>query len=272
VELNKIYNMDCLDGIKNLKDESIDIVVTSPPYNLGINYSLYDDNKTKSEYMNWIMAIFKEIHRVLKKDGSFFLNIGGKPSDPIWPLEIANNCSEVFNLQNTIHWIKSIAVSTKNTIGHFKPVNSPRYLNNCHEYIFHFTKSGRVKIDKLSIGVEYKDKSNQTRWKSHKKVRDRGNCWFIPYDTINKSRSHPCVFPIELPEMCIKLHGLDRTEVVLDPFMGIATTAVACIDLGINFIGFEIDDNYVNIGNERIRQAIDELHKIKSGKEEEKVV
>ena len=273
VSLNKIYNMDCLNGMKSLiKDESIDVVVTSPPYNLGINYSLYNDNKTKNEYLDWLTEILKELSRVLKKDGSLFLNIGCKPSDSIWPLQIANKCSEIFNLQNTIHWIKSIAVSSENTIGHFKPVNSPRYLNNCHEYIFHFTKSGRVKLDKLAIGVEYKDKTNQTRWKSNKKFRDRGNCWFIPYDTITKSRPHPCIFPTRLPEMCIKLHGLSKTDVVLDPFMGIASTALASISLGVNFIGFEIDENYVNIGNERIKETVDKLSQIKTVKGEGEVV
>lgn len=239
---------------------------------MGKDYSLYDDNKTKNEYLNWIKEVLNEIRRVLKKDGSLFLNLGCRPSDAMWPLQIASKCSKILSLQNTIHWIKSIAVSSENTIGHFKPVNSPRYLNNCHEYIFHFTKSGRIKLDKLSIGVEYKDKTNQTRWRSNNKLRDRGNCWFIPYDTITKSRPHPCIFPTKLPEMCIRLHGLSNTDIVLDPFMGVASTALASVKLGVNFIGFEIDSNYVNIGNRRIRAAVEKLSKIKTVGEGKEVV
>ena len=87
--------------------------------------------------------------------------------------------------------------------GHFKPISSQRFLNDCHEYIFHFTKSGRVEIDRLALGVPYQDKSNIARW-SHTSGRDRrcrGNTWFIPYETIQsrqKERPHPATFPVEL--------------------------------------------------------------------------
>lgn len=267
MELNKIYNMDCLEGMKGLvEDEAIDVVVTSPPYNIGVNYNSYSDNKEKEDYLEWFLEITKELKRVLKDNGSFFLNVGGKPSDPLWPLEIALHCAEVFTLQNTIYWIKSISISKKEagkyphilqdlSVGHFKPVNSSRFLNNCCEYIFHFTKHGDVEIDKLSIGVEYQDKSNQKRWKSAKEVRDRGNTWFIPYKTIRSSRSHPSTFPVKLPAMCIKLHGLSRTKVVLDPFMGIGATAIACCKLNVNYSGFEVDEEYIKISSEQIALA-----------------
>lgn len=260
IELNKIHNMDCIKGMKVIQDGSVDVIVTSPPYNIGINYNSYNDNKGKEEFLAWILDIAKELRRVLKDDGSFFLNVGGKPSDPLWPLEIAQKCAEVFVLQNTIHWIKSISIPKKDnyphmqetSVGHFKPVNSSRFLNNCCEYIFHFTKHGNTKIDKLSIGVEYQDKSNQKRWKSAKETRDRGNVWFIPYKTIRTSRPHPSTFPVKLPEMCIKLHGLDKTKTVLDPFMGIGTTALACCKLDVDYIGFEIDEKYIEISKEQI--------------------
>ena len=85
-------------------------------------------------------------------------------------------------------------------------------------------------------------------------LRERGNAWFIPYETIQESRPHPTVFPEKLPEMCIKLHGCNNETTVLDPFMGIGTTALASVKLGVKFIGFEIDKSYVDIADEKLSQ------------------
>lgn len=266
MEQNRIYVMDCVRGMRErVKDETVDVVVTSPPYNIGIGYSTYRDNISKSDYLDWLEEVIRELRRVLKEDGSFFLNVGGKPSDPLWPLKIALRSSEVFTLQNTIHWIKSIAVSKDDmgnyphvlrdfSAGHYKPVNSRAYLNGCHEYIFHFTKNGCVSLDKTAVGVEYQDKSNQRRWSSARELRDRGNTWFIPYQTIRTSRSHPSTFPSRLPEMCLKLHGLDKARLCLDPFMGIGNTALACTNLGVDYIGFELDQVYAETAEERVIQ------------------
>ena len=89
-------------------------------------------------------------------------------------------------------------------------------------------------------------------------MRDRGDTWFIPYETIRsrvKQRPHPSIFPSKLPTMCIKLHGLNKTRLVLDPFMGIGDTAIACAELNVNYIGFEIDEEYVKIARKRIEKS-----------------
>jgi site-specific DNA-methyltransferase (adenine-specific) len=201
---------------------------------------------------------------VLKSSGSFFLNVGGKPTDPWIALDLAHRFRDYFILQNTIHWVKSIAIPKEDVgsypaitddiaVGHYQPVNSKRYLSNCHEFIFHFTKTGEVEIDPLAIGVKYQDKSNIGRWKTAvKDLRGRGNTWFIPYETIQSSRSHPTIFPAKLPEMCMKLHGINKDMLVLDPFMGTGSTALACQKLGVDFIGFEIDAAYVAIANKAL--------------------
>ena len=106
----------------------------------------------------------------------------------------------------------------------------------------------------MAIGVTYQDKTNIGRWKSATSDRrDRGNNWFIPYNTIQERRPHPAIFPKKLPYLCIKLHGIKENMIVYDPFMGIGSTALACIDIGVNFVGTEIDDNYVKIANEYIK-------------------
>ncbi len=171
-----------------------------------------------------------------------------------------------YKLQNIIHWIKSISIEvddigkknniikTDSSIGHFKPIISQRFLSDLHEYIFHFTKKGDIAIDKLAVGVKYQDKSNIGRWKSAKTdKRDRGNIWFIPYNTIQEKRPHPAIFPEKLPYLCIKLHGIKKNTVIYDPFMGIGTTALACINLNVEFLGTEIDNKYIEIANENIK-------------------
>jgi len=252
----KLYLGDCFKGMKELLDKnSVDVVVTSPPYNIGINYNNYNDSLPRQEYLDWIGNWAKITREILKDDGSIFLNIGSKPSDPWIPFEVAFEMRKYFELQNVIHWIKSIYIEhesygekIKLNVGHYKPINSKRFINDTHEYVFHFTKSRNVELDRLSIGVPYKDQSNITRWgKGEQGLRCRGNAWYIPYKTIrsrSNDRPHPASYPPKLAKMCIKLHGVEKTKLVIDPFLGIGNTAIACKKLGKNFVGFEIDKIY----------------------------
>lgn len=255
--------------MRGWKGEKIDVIVTSPPYNLDKNYSKYKDNRERDDYIEWLGRVAYESTNVLKENGSFFLNIVGKPTDPWLAFDVARKFGESFRLQNTIHWVKSIALNRKEkgkttrelngdlAVGHFKPLNSDKYFNQCHEYIFHFTKTGNVKMDKLAIGVPYSHKSNLSRWKTKTTNRDRGNAWFLPYE--NKQGAfipikHPTMFPEKLPYLCIKLCGINKNTLVYDPFMGLGTTALACIRLGVNFIGTEIDDEYIKLANSAIEE------------------
>jgi site-specific DNA-methyltransferase (adenine-specific) len=171
------------------------------------------------------------------------------------PFDVLAVLVQMFTLQNTIHWVKSISIGTQ-SVGHYKPINSPRFINDCHEYIFHLTKTGKVPLDRLAVGVPYADESNVKRWAGKQNVRCRGNTWFIPYDTIQSredDRPHPATFPVELPEMCFKLHGLDRITWACDPFVGIGNSAIAAKNLGIaNFVGMDLSPTYC-------RRAIDML-------------
>ena len=260
---------DCIEGLKKMPEASVDIVVTSPPYNLGIKYRHYDDSKTRAEYLAWSCEWAREVKRVLKDKGSFFLNLGACPSNPLIPHElvVALKADDVgYFLQNTFHWIKSITVETKAgeqvSAGHFKPLQSYRYVNDCHEYIFHLTKLGDTPLDRLGLGVPYSDKSNISRW-AHTKGRDlrcRGNNWFIPYKTIvnrSKERPHPATFPVGLAVNCIKIHGVRPDLVMLDPFLGIGHSAIAAKQCGIGrFIGFDIDAEYVRVARHAIETGL----------------
>ncbi len=266
-----LYCGDCFPGIAALADRSVSVIVTSPPYNLGISYSAYDDTIPRQEYLEWITEWGSLLPRILNEDGSLFLNIGASPKDPWIPFEVARCLSKHFVLQNTIHWIKAISIdreylkgapdrSETLSVGHYKPINSKRFINDCHEFIFHFTLSGNVPLDRKGVGVQYSDKSNIQRWKNAgSDCRCRGNNWYIPYETIrsrNRDRPHPATFPPALAAMCAKLHGLDRIERLMDPFTGIGSAALACYELGINFTGFEIDPDYYDTACKRVQERI----------------
>lgn len=253
---------DCVEGMARLRAHSVDLVVTSPPYNLGIKYSRYSDVQDRASYLDWCTEWATQVERVLKPDGSFFLNIGSAPSNPMLPHELAIRFRQIFVLQNTIHWIKSVTIEDRSdevrSHGHFKPISSKRFLHDCHEYVFHFTHNGNVGLDRLALGVPYQDKSNIARWTHTGGVdlRCRGNTWFVPYQTIQRratERPHPATFPVELAEWCIKLHGVRRANAMLDPFLGIGNSAVAAERLGLKrFIGFEIDQTYLTEAKRRI--------------------
>lgn len=254
--------------MRDLAAESVDIVVTSPPYNLGIKYTNYNDSRNRDEYLVWSLEWATEVRRTLRQNGSFFLNLGAAPSNPLVPHELIVELKKLFVLQNTFHWIKSISIQKPSgdysSVGHFKPLHSKRFVNDCHEYVFHLTKGGDTPINRLAVGVPYSDKSNINRW-NHTKGRDlrcRGNNWFIPYKTIvsrSKQRPHPATFPSELAVNCIKLHGVSSTTVMLDPFLGIGHAAIAAKVCHVaRFIGFDIDSEYIRIARSRVRTAATE--------------
>src|SRR5438477_1909602 len=266
----RFYHADCLDLFAQLESGSVDVIVTSPPYNLGIRYNTYQDAMPADDYLRWTSAWVGAATRVLAPGGSLFLNVGTRPSDPWTALDVAQAARGHLRLQNIIHWIKSIAIDRQSAgagaglardlaVGHYKPINSDRFLNDCQEFVFHFTPQGSTTLDRLALGVPYQDRSNIGRWRAAADgVRCRGNTWFIPYETIqrrDRDRPHPATFPTKLPEHCLRLHGLRRVKLAMDPFTGLGSTAVACARLGVDFIGADVDETYLREAINRTREA-----------------
>jgi len=267
----RFFHGDAIECLNALAPASVDAVVTSPPYNLGIRYRTYDDGLPRSEYLEWTANWVQAARRALADDGSLFLNVGAKPKDPWTALDVAQAVRPHLELQNIIHWVKSIAIEKALAgsraglkddlaVGHYKPINSKRFLNDCHEFVFHFSKSGDTPLDRTAVGVKYQDPSNITRWEqAGSGLRCRGNTWFLPYDTIqsrDKERPHPATFPWRLPAYCLKLHGVKRVKLAVDPFLGLGSSAVACATLGVNFAGIELDEHYLNEAIDRTKAAL----------------
>lgn len=218
--MNKIYLGDCREVMKQIASETIDLVISSPPYKNVDHYS-----------EDLMIGAFREVYRVLKPNTLFFLNFGALAEDKFRPFrtcQIAMNMG--FQLNETIVWRKN----------HYKPIQGSKRLNNLTEFIFLLHKGEMPKIDRLAIGVPYADITNAKRFAGGRNLKCRGNVWDIDYPTINSSeeKPHPDMFPPELPETCIKLCGYP-VQVVLDPFSGSGTVALVAKALGKDYIAIE---------------------------------
>jgi len=258
IDNHKIITGDCLKVMGGMEAASVDIVVTSPPYNLNLAYGVYDDTKTEEDYIQWLAEVGKAIRRILRPDGSFFLNIAGSNSRPWIPFAVAVELRKYFELQNHIIWIKSIGIGSESS-GHFKPIPGKRFMHHNHEHIYHFSLSNNAELNRLAIGIPFQDKSNIARRGHERDLRCRGNTWFIPYRTVKSKAQkffHPGTFPVELPLWCIYLHGR-RPATVLDPFVGTGTTLVAAHLAGATGIGIDVDATYVETARTRLGATVE---------------
>jgi site-specific DNA-methyltransferase (adenine-specific) len=197
--------------------------------------------------LEWLSSVFAEVERVLKPDGSFFLIVGHAPKNPWTAMRVAEVAGKMFQLQNQIIWAKSITVEGSSR-GHFTPIQGDRFLNRGWEFVLHFTKTGRTKLDRLAAGVPYQHEGNAARTGS--RFRCGGDVWFIPHQTVHGGEDradHPATFPPELIERCLRLAGVDRESVVLDPFCGV-NGMIAASRLGVRGIGIDMDAEYCAAG------------------------
>ena len=178
-------------------------------------------------------------------------------------------------LQNTIHWVKSIVIDrdlagTRSrldrdlAVGHYKPVNSERFMNDGHEFIFHFTPNGRTPLDRHAIGVPYQDISNVSRWKAGGGgVRCRGNTWFMPYGTIHSRECDRPQHPGDRPSPPSRaLSPTPQARQVWPrhrPFYGLGEHSRRMRKLGLDFIGIEIDRGYLDEAVDRVRATRTQL-------------
>jgi len=151
----ELHHSDCITWMNDQEEKSIDCVITSPPYNLDIKYGKYQDDLPRESYLKWLHDIAVAMKRVLKDDGQLFLNVGYSNVDPWVAMDVAQVFRQTFILQNNFTWVKHIAVNDQG-YGQYKPIASDRFSSATTESIFHFTKTGDVKIDRLSIGQRNK--------------------------------------------------------------------------------------------------------------------
>lgn len=244
--LNKITCGDCLELLKELPDESIDLVVTSPPYNTGMNYGV-NDRKDYKDYLIEMESVLKECYRVLKIGGRIALNLPScilqatKSRYAYLTLDIVLLMRKVgFLDREWVTWIKKRGggISGKSTSwGSWKSPSCP-YLRDGSEFI--------IIMSKMSIKkAGNKEKIDITK---EEFLEFTTNCWFFAPET---NRRHPAPFPIQLPYRLIKLYTY-QDDIVLDPFVGSGTSALVALKLNRRFIGFEISQKFVGMAKKRI--------------------
>jgi DNA modification methylase len=251
LELNKIYDMDCVEGMKMLPDESVDLIVTSPPYWKGFEYEAYFNSY--KQYLDWCECWIKECKRVLKPNGTFYLNVINDSEITIRAFEIMEIATRklMWKLHDTIIWYRY----------NQQPANTTRQLTNQCEYIF--------MLRHTSAGVELHKKEAFECHPEMFKTKNVGNVWELPFNSgkqknsafgrkETKAKWGHSGFPLELPETCVLLSSKEG-DTVLDMFMGSGTTAVACVKNNRNYIGFEISKEYCEIANERIDNLVKEM-------------
>lgn len=272
---------DCIEKLKEWKDtrkERFRCIVTSPPYNLDINYDIYEDKKTLDEYLAWTKEWAKAVYDVAKEDAIFFMNIGERLKNIFFSHDVARAVTEVgWKVKNRIIWLRRNATY----------LSSGTNLTPMNEFIFAFTKSPEINFENIyALGVLPFDKDYDRRKTKNRKqidgiyVRDRGNFWvFKPEDNhisylvtnifestvVGKNQfqkqewfKHPASFPLELPAACISISTKEE-EWVLDPFCGTATTMMASKLLNRHSVGIDLSENYINDGVNRINTSDETL-------------
>jgi site-specific DNA-methyltransferase (adenine-specific) len=273
LELNRIYQMDCIEGMRLLPDESVDLIVTSPPY--AEQRKKQYGGIPVNEYNDWFLLIAKEIYRILKPTGSFFLNIkphcvDGERHLYVYELVILLKKEVGLRFVDEFCW-------TKNGVpGKFKG-----RFKNAFEPVYHFSKEKDFVFNPYDVAKPMKESSKERAKRKASGETKNGSGFAgmrknetmlnrelaLPSNHLHlpqKSNQftieskHPAVFPVELPEFFIKAFS-NINDIVLDPFLGSGTTAVAAVRNERNFIGFEIEPEYVKIANQRLENVYDEI-------------
>jgi adenine-specific DNA-methyltransferase len=250
-----LYHLDCLEGLRRLDDALINLTVTSPPYNIG---KAYETPLPLHDYLHWCETWIGEIHRVTKADGAFWLNLGY--------LEIPEKARAIpipyllwdripFYLMQEVVWNYRAGVHTKRM---FSPRNEKFlwYVKSPGSYVFH--------LDAVrDPNVKYPNQKKNGKLKCNPLGKNPSDVWEIPKVTSGESRSskertaHPAQFPLAVIDRIIKACSSEG-DVVLDPFIGSGTTAIAALANGRQVIGFDLSPAYCQIASNRIARFLEE--------------
>lgn len=242
--LNTIIEGSC-ENMKDIPNNSLHLMITSPPYNVSKEY---DNDLSLNEYLDLLKNCFTETYRVLVNGGRACINMANVGRKPYIPLSdyVSKIMIEIgFNMRGEIIWNKSAGAGISTAWGSFQSASNP-ILRDVHEYILIFSK-GNYKRERDKNEKEFRhdniSKEEFIEWTK--------SVWTMNPESA-KRIGHPAPFPEELPNRLIKLFSFTN-DIVLDPFMGSGTTAIAAIKNNRNFIGYEINEEYINIANNRIK-------------------
>jgi site-specific DNA-methyltransferase (adenine-specific) len=231
------------ESMADLPDSSVHLMVTSPPYNVGKDY---DENLTLDEYLAFLCRVWSETYRVLVPGGRACINVANLGRKPYIPMHlyIARDLINLgFLMRGEIIWDKATSASSSTAWGSWQSASNPT-LRDTHEYILVFSKGNfrRPKMDGREDTITKEQFLEYTK-----------SVWAFTAESAKKI-GHPAPFPVELPYRCIQLYTYSN-EVVLDPFMGSGQTALAALKADRNFVGYELNGEYLELARKRIASS-----------------
>ncbi len=241
IEAVDVIHQSSCEDMKELPDCSVHLMVTSPPYNVGKEY---DNNLTLEEYLEFLIRVWKETYRVLVPGGRACINIanvGRKPYIPLHASIMRDMIDLGFLMRGEIIWDKAASASSSTAWGSWQSATNPT-LRDTHEYILVFSK-GTYRREKMDGRLSTISKDEFLEFTK--------SVWGFPSESARKV-GHPAPFPIELPYRLIQLYTFSN-EIVLDPFMGSGQTALAALKAGRHFTGYEVNEQYVRLAEQRIK-------------------
>ncbi|MDI6854867.1 MAG: site-specific DNA-methyltransferase [Deltaproteobacteria bacterium] len=244
--LNTIFCKSAED-MSELPEASVHLMVTSPPYNVGKDY---DEDLTLEEYLAFLKRVWREVHRVLVPGGRACINVanlGRRPYIPLHAYIIRDMLDLGFLMRGEIIWNKAASAAASTAWGSWKSPANPT-LRDVHEYILVFSKGNfsRKNPAKRENTIAKEEFLEFTK-----------SVWTFPAEPA-RSVGHPAPFPVELPYRLIQLYTF-KDEIILDPFMGSGSTAIAALKAGRRYVGYEIDETYVNLSERRLKEFLREF-------------
>ena len=231
--------------MSELPDSSVQLMVTSPPYN---DRKEYDEDLSLMDYLSFLERVWMETRRVLVPGGRMCINVanlGRKPYIPLHAFIAEQAIGLGFLMRGEIIWNKAASASPSTAWGSWKSAGNPT-LRDVHEYILVFSKDAYKRQNPLERA------STITR---DEFLEYNKSVWNFPTESARKV-GHPAPFPVELPRRLIQFYTFEN-EIVLDPFMGSGQTAIAARKSGRRYIGYDTNETYVALANQRIRKEIE---------------
>ena len=237
-----LYNSDCIEAMKKLDSDIVDLTITSPPYNLEIDYDQYNDAQIYSQYLTFSREWLKELYRVTKPDGRLCLNIpldtnkfGRRPVYADLAREAAEAC---WKYHTTIVWNEQ-NISRRTCWGSWKSASAPYVIAPVEMIVVMYKEQWK----KLKKGVSTIERDEFIAWTN--------GVWTFNGEKKKNVGNHPAAFPPELPKRCIKLFSYED-DIVMDPFMGSGTTCLVAKQLNRRYIGIELSKSYFDFAKQRI--------------------
>ncbi|MCK4278810.1 MAG: site-specific DNA-methyltransferase [Desulfurellaceae bacterium] len=250
--LDKIF-CKTSENMEELPDNSVHLMVTSPPYNVGKEY---DEDFTLEDYLKFLKEVWREVHRVLVPGGRVCINIanlGRKPYIPLHAFIVRDMLDLGFLMRGEVIWNKASSSSPSTAWGSWLSAANPT-LRDIHEYILVFSKGtfSRKPVCRDERGTGRNSNKRKNTISKEEFLEFTKSVWTFPAESARKI-GHPAPFPVELPYRLIQLYTYEE-EVILDPFIGSGQAAIAAIKTNRRYVGYDIDEGYVKLAERRIKE------------------